>query len=85
MPGLQVLLHDAPSDGEMWVPGPQTVRVLLDASDATSRRCASSRRCSGIADDREAVLEGAAARQDARALERFGCLAAVCTGRSWLN
>ncbi|MGW5069739.1 hypothetical protein ACWEQJ_27170 [Streptomyces cyaneofuscatus] len=41
----------------MWVPGPQTVRVLLDAPDAAARRRIIGRRWKGIVNDCEAVLE----------------------------
>ncbi len=41
----------------MWVPGPQTVRALLDAPDAAARRRIIGRRWKGIVNDCEAVLE----------------------------
>ncbi|MFD0367684.1 hypothetical protein [Streptomyces sp. NPDC127114] len=52
----------------MWVPGPQTVRALLDATDAIARRRIIGRRWKGIASDCEAVLEEVEHRdvQDAR-------------------
>ncbi|MCZ4612086.1 hypothetical protein O3S80_51760 [Streptomyces sp. Lzd4kr] len=52
----------------MWVPGPQTVRVLLDAPDAATRRRIIGRRWKGIINDCEAVLEEVRhpAVQDAR-------------------
>ncbi|MFD9359889.1 hypothetical protein [Streptomyces sp. NPDC060031] len=40
----------------MWVPGPQTVRALLDAPDASARRRLIGQRWKGIAGDCEAVL-----------------------------
>ncbi|MGX8903685.1 hypothetical protein ACR820_00015 [Streptomyces netropsis] len=52
----------------MWVPGPQTVRALLDAPDAAARRRIIGRRWKGIVNDCEAVLEEVhhPAVQDAR-------------------
>ncbi|MFI5662272.1 hypothetical protein [Streptomyces sp. NPDC051684] len=42
----------------MWVPGPKTVRALLDASDTAARRRVIGQRWRGIANDCTAILEG---------------------------
>ncbi|EPH45316.1 hypothetical protein STRAU_1581 [Streptomyces aurantiacus JA 4570] len=52
----------------MWVPGPETVRALLDAPDAAARRRTVGRRWKGITNDCETILEDVEhpALQDAR-------------------
>ncbi|MFE4337561.1 hypothetical protein ACFRQM_52385 [Streptomyces sp. NPDC056831] len=64
----------------MWVPGPQAIVALLDASDAAARRRIIGQRWKGIVNDCEAVLEGVEhpSVQDARgfALDVAGALRA---------